>query len=67
MPRAGERRSGARRRHGRDRPASVEQALDAAEARFGPVTVVVNNAGITSTGPRLDIDEADWDGVSTPT
>ncbi|MCJ2051458.1 SDR family NAD(P)-dependent oxidoreductase [Methylobacterium sp. J-070] len=43
--------------------ASVEQALDAAEARFGPVRVLVNNAGITATKPAMDLDEADWDGV----
>ncbi len=41
-------------------PASVAAAFAAAEARFGPVTVVINNAGITSTGPALDMGEADW-------
>ncbi|KST61302.1 2-deoxy-D-gluconate 3-dehydrogenase [Methylobacterium sp. GXS13] len=43
--------------------ASVEQALDAAEARFGPVAVLVNNAGVTATKPALDLAEADWDFV----
>ena len=43
--------------------ASVEQALDAAEARFGPVRVLVNNAGVTATKPALDLNEADWDAV----
>ena len=44
-------------------PASVTAALTAAQARFGPVTVVINNAGITSTGPALDMGEADWSHV----
>jgi NAD(P)-dependent dehydrogenase (short-subunit alcohol dehydrogenase family) len=43
--------------------ASVERALDAAEARFGPVGVLVNNAGVTSTKPALDLDETAWDTV----
>jgi NAD(P)-dependent dehydrogenase (short-subunit alcohol dehydrogenase family) len=43
--------------------ASVERALDAAESRFGPVAVLVNNAGVTATKPALDLDEADWDAV----
>ena len=43
--------------------ASVERALDAAEARFGPVRVLVNNAGVTATKPALDLAEADWDAV----
>jgi NAD(P)-dependent dehydrogenase (short-subunit alcohol dehydrogenase family) len=43
--------------------ASIERALDAAETRFGPVRVLVNNAGVTATKPALDLTEADWDGV----
>ena len=43
--------------------ASIETALDAAEARFGPVQIVVNNAGVTATRPALQQDEADWDKV----
>ncbi|MBA9064003.1 NAD(P)-dependent dehydrogenase (short-subunit alcohol dehydrogenase family) [Methylobacterium fujisawaense] len=43
--------------------ASVERALDAAESRFGPVAVLVNNAGVTATKPALDLDESDWDTV----
>ena len=42
---------------------SIERALDAAEERFGPVAVLINNAGVTVTRPALDLDEADWDGV----
>ena len=44
--------------------ASIETALDAAEARFGPVEIVINNAGVTATRPALQQDEADWDKVS---
>jgi len=43
--------------------AGIEAALDQAEARFGPVQVLVNNAGITATTPTLDLSEAEWDGV----
>ena len=43
--------------------ASIEAALDAAEARFGPVQIVINNAGVTATRPALQQDEADWDKV----
>lgn len=42
---------------------SIESALDAAEAHFGPVEIVVNNAGVTATRPALQQDEADWDKV----
>ncbi len=43
--------------------AGIEAALDAAETRFGPVRVLVNNAGITTTTPTLDLTEEEWDGV----
>ncbi|KAA0122709.1 SDR family oxidoreductase [Methylobacterium sp. P1-11] len=43
--------------------ASIERALDAAEAHFGPVAVLVNNAGVTATKPALDLDQSDWDAV----
>ncbi|WP_267420821.1 SDR family NAD(P)-dependent oxidoreductase [Methylobacterium sp. GC_Met_2] len=43
--------------------ASVEQALDEAEDRFGPIRVLINNAGVTATKPALDLDEAEWDAV----
>jgi NAD(P)-dependent dehydrogenase (short-subunit alcohol dehydrogenase family) len=43
--------------------ASIESALDAAEERFGPVHVLVNNAGVTVTKAAIDLDEADWDAV----
>ena len=44
-------------------PASIEAALDTAEARFGPVDIVINNAGVTATRPALQQDESDWDKV----
>jgi NAD(P)-dependent dehydrogenase (short-subunit alcohol dehydrogenase family) len=44
-------------------PASIETALDAAEARFAPVDIVINNAGVTATKPALQQDESDWDKV----
>ena len=43
--------------------ASIGQALDQAEAGFGPVQVLVNNAGVASTGGALELDEAGWDQV----
>ncbi len=43
--------------------ASVSDALDAAEAALGLVTVVVNNAGITIPKPLLDLSDEDWQGV----
>ena len=44
-------------------PAAIERALDGAEARFGPVTVLINNAGVTATRAALDLDEKTWDQV----
>ena len=45
--------------------ASIETALDTAEARLGPIQIVINNAGVTATRPALQQDEADWDKVGT--
>ena len=42
---------------------SVEQAFAAAEERLGPVTIVVNNAGVTVTRSALDMTENDWTSV----
>jgi 2-deoxy-D-gluconate 3-dehydrogenase len=39
---------------------SVVAAFDAAAAALGPVTVVVNNAGIAVTKPLLEQTEEDW-------
>ncbi|MBS0560495.1 MAG: glucose 1-dehydrogenase [Proteobacteria bacterium] len=43
--------------------AGVEAALDAAEAAFGPVAVLINNAGVTETRPALEVEEDGWDRV----
>lgn len=40
--------------------ASVKAAFDSAEAAFGTVTVVVNNAGITIPKLLLDLSDEDW-------
>jgi NAD(P)-dependent dehydrogenase (short-subunit alcohol dehydrogenase family) len=44
-------------------PQSIDSAFEAAELQFGPVEVVVNNAGVTSTRLALEQDEASWDRV----
>lgn len=43
--------------------ASVKSAFDEAEKIFGPVTVVVNNAGITIPKLLLDLTDDDWNSV----
>ncbi len=43
--------------------ASIENAIDAAEAALGPVSVLINNAGIAIEKPAVDQNEADWDAV----
>jgi len=42
---------------------NIEDALRQAEAAFGPIHGVVNNAGVTATKPALDQDERSWDSV----
>jgi len=44
-------------------PQSIEGAFEVAEGRFGPVEIVVNNAGVTSTRLALEQDEGSWDKV----
>jgi NAD(P)-dependent dehydrogenase (short-subunit alcohol dehydrogenase family) len=44
-------------------PASLAACLDAAEARFGPCDLLVNNAGIAVTRPALDLSAGEWDRV----
>ena len=41
-------------------PASVANAFRQASAALGPITVVVNNAGVATTKPLLDQTEDDW-------
>ncbi len=42
---------------------SIHKAFDAAEEVFGPVTIVVNNAGITIPKPLVDLSDTDWSAV----
>jgi NAD(P)-dependent dehydrogenase (short-subunit alcohol dehydrogenase family) len=41
----------------------IDAAMAEAEAKFGPIHAVVNNAGVTATKPALDQDERAWDSV----
>ncbi|WP_439399996.1 SDR family NAD(P)-dependent oxidoreductase (plasmid) [Bradyrhizobium sp. PMVTL-01] len=41
----------------------VDEAIQQAEATFGPIHAVVNNAGVTATRPALEQDEGNWDSV----
>ena len=41
----------------------VEMAVAAAERTLGPVTILVNNAGLTRDNILLRLSEADWDAV----
>jgi NAD(P)-dependent dehydrogenase (short-subunit alcohol dehydrogenase family) len=43
--------------------ASIQGAMDTAQRSFGPVEIVVNNAGVTGTRAALDQEETDWDKV----
>ena len=43
--------------------ASIAAAIDAAEAALGPITVLINNAGIAIEKPAVEQTEADWDAV----
>ena len=41
----------------------IDAAMVKAEAAFGPIHAVINNAGVTATKPALDQDERSWDSV----
>jgi short-subunit dehydrogenase len=41
-------------------PSQVESALDEAEAAYGPIEIVVNNAGTIVVGPFASMDAADF-------
>src|SRR5580658_8571807 len=43
--------------------ASITKAIDGAEAALGPVSVLINNAGIAIEKLAVDQTEADWDSV----
>lgn len=42
---------------------SVRACVNAAETELGPLSILVNNAGVARTQPTLEIEEADWDAV----
>ncbi|MCO4889819.1 SDR family oxidoreductase [Cupriavidus sp. WGtm5] len=44
-------------------PASVGAAFEAAHQQLGPVQVVVNSAGIATTGPAMEVEEGAWQSV----
>ena len=43
--------------------ASITKAIDAAEAALGPVSVLINNAGIAIEKMAVEQTEDDWDSV----
>ncbi|MFN2460027.1 MAG: SDR family NAD(P)-dependent oxidoreductase [Candidatus Velthaea sp.] len=43
--------------------AGISGAFDEAERAFGPVTALVNNAGIATAAPALELDARAWHGV----
>ncbi len=43
--------------------ASIELALTEAETEFGPIHILVNNAGVTNTRAAVDLTEADWSSI----
>jgi 3-oxoacyl-[acyl-carrier protein] reductase len=43
--------------------ASIAKAIDAAEATLGPITVLINNAGIAIEKLAVEQSQADWDAV----
>lgn len=44
-------------------PAEVQRLLDQAEARLGPLHILVNNAGVLARTPFLDISVEEWDWI----
>ena len=44
-------------------PAAIAEGIAAAEAGLGPISILVNNAGIVVDKPLLETEEADWDRV----
>ncbi|MGF1594880.1 MAG: SDR family NAD(P)-dependent oxidoreductase [Kiloniellaceae bacterium] len=43
--------------------ASAADCVKAAETELGPISILVNNAGIADTRPALEVSERDWDRV----
>lgn len=44
-------------------PAAVEAAVDRVESELGPISILVNVAGVLRTGPALAISDEDWAAV----
>ncbi|MEO3430249.1 glucose 1-dehydrogenase [Pelagibius sp. CAU 1746] len=44
-------------------PASVSDCMKAAETELGPISILVNNAGVAVTQAALEVEEGDWDRV----
>ncbi len=44
-------------------PVSVRECLRVAETELGPVSILINNAGVALDKPLFEQDEADWDRV----
>jgi NAD(P)-dependent dehydrogenase (short-subunit alcohol dehydrogenase family) len=44
-------------------PASVQAAFDEVREKFGPVLILVNNAGVTADGLAIRMPDADWTSV----
>ncbi len=42
---------------------AVRACVEAAETELGPISILVNNAGIAHVAPALELEEADWDRV----
>lgn len=42
---------------------SVAEAVRIAEEELGPITILINNAGVPSMGRALDMEEEEWDRV----
>ena len=42
---------------------AVRACVETAETELGPISILVNNAGIAHTAPALEVTEADWDRV----
>jgi len=48
-------------------PSPIDQAFRAIEETFGPVELLVNNAGITRDGLLMRMSDEHWGDVSRPT
>lgn len=42
---------------------SVRECVSAAETELGPISILINNAGVATTGEALKLSEGDWDSV----